>query len=110
MEVDLLQPGAGRSAAAAAGEGALARPSRGHPRLDRGRGPDEHRTRGLHRRRGGHRSSTRGTLCAAMNRIDLVAGKLRIERSIAEDGAGAFEKDTKNHQHRTITLSSQCVA
>lgn len=53
----------------------------------------------------------RGELCALRwNRVDLVAGKARIERSIAEDGAAAFEKDTKNHQHRTITLSSQCVA
>ncbi|MGE0729145.1 MAG: tyrosine-type recombinase/integrase [Acidimicrobiia bacterium] len=51
----------------------------------------------------------RGELCALRwASVDLDAGKVRFERSIGEDGA-AYEKDTKNHQHRLVTLSPQAT-
>ena len=47
----------------------------------------------------------RGELCALRwTSIDLEAGKVRFERSIGEAGQ-AYEKDTKNHQHRTVSIS-----
>jgi integrase len=53
----------------------------------------------------------RGELCALRwSKVDLLGSKLRIDRAIGEDGAGAYEKDTKNHQHRTITLSPPTLA
>ncbi len=52
----------------------------------------------------------RGELCALRwSKVDLVGAKVRIDRAIGEDGA-AYEKDTKNHQHRTITLSPPTLA
>jgi integrase len=52
----------------------------------------------------------RGELCGLRwSKVDLVDGKVRIDRAIGEDGA-AYEKDTKNHQHRTITLSPPTLA
>ncbi|MGE4164012.1 MAG: tyrosine-type recombinase/integrase [Vicinamibacterales bacterium] len=51
----------------------------------------------------------RGELCALRwTSVDLDAGKVRFERSIGEDGA-AYEKDTKNHQHRLVSLSPQAT-
>jgi len=47
----------------------------------------------------------RGELCGLRwSKIDFALGKVRFDRSIAEDG-GVYEKDIKNHQHRTVTLS-----
>lgn len=51
----------------------------------------------------------RGELCALRwSKVDFSNGKIRIDRSIGEDGA-AYEKDTKNHQHRLVTLSPPVV-
>ena len=47
----------------------------------------------------------RGELCGLRwSKINFETGKVRFDRSIGEDG-GAYEKDTKNHQHRVISLS-----
>jgi integrase len=47
----------------------------------------------------------RGELCGLRwTRVDPDAAKVRFDRSIGEAGA-AYEKDTKNHQHRTVSLS-----
>lgn len=52
----------------------------------------------------------RGELCGLRwSKVDLIGAKVRIDRAIGEDGA-AYEKDTKNHQHRTITLSPPTLA
>lgn len=52
----------------------------------------------------------RGELCGLRwSKVDLLGAKIRIDRAIGEDGA-AYEKDTKNHQHRTITLSPPTLA
>jgi integrase len=46
-----------------------------------------------------------GELCGLRwSKIDFGLGKARFDRSIAEDGC--YEKDIKNHQHRTVTLSA----
>jgi integrase len=51
----------------------------------------------------------RGELCGLRwSKIDLTLGKVRFDRSIAED-AGVYEKDIKNHQHRTVTLSAPAL-
>jgi integrase len=42
------------------------------------------------------------------SKLDFKSGKVRFDRSIGEDG-GAYEKDTKNHQHRLVTLSPQAL-
>jgi len=48
----------------------------------------------------------RDELCALRwSKLDLLGARVHIDRAIGEDGAGAYEKDTTNHQHRTITLS-----
>ena len=48
----------------------------------------------------------RGELCALRWRhLDEEAGTLRIEAAIGETNV-VYEKDTKTHQHRTVTLSS----
>jgi integrase len=48
----------------------------------------------------------RGELCALRWRhLDEDAGTLRIEAAIGETKV-VYEKDTKTHQHRTVTLSS----
>jgi integrase len=50
----------------------------------------------------------RGELCAlAWDRVDLKAKVLTINSSIAQRGARTWEKDTKTHQHRRITLDDQ---
>jgi len=52
----------------------------------------------------------RGELCAMRwDRVDLTAGVLEIRTSIAQDGAKTWEKDTKTHQRRRITLDEQTV-
>ena len=49
----------------------------------------------------------RGELCAVRwSKVDVETSKVCFARSIAEDG-GAYEKDTKNHQHRVVSLSPQ---
>ena len=49
----------------------------------------------------------RGELCAVRwSKVDFETSKVCFDRSIAEDG-GAYEKDTKNHQHRVVSLSPQ---
>lgn len=51
----------------------------------------------------------RGELCGLRwSKIDFALGKVRFDRSIAEDG-GVYEKDIKNHQHRTVTLSAPAL-
>jgi integrase len=51
----------------------------------------------------------RAELCGLRwSKIDLTLGKVRFDRSIAED-AGVYEKDIKNHQHRTVTLSAPAL-
>ncbi len=48
----------------------------------------------------------RGELCALRWRhVDGDAGTVRIEAAIGETNV-VYEKDTKTHQHRTVTLSS----
>ena len=51
----------------------------------------------------------RGELCAIRWRhIDFDAGTVRIEAAIGETNV-VYEKDTKTHQHRTVTLSPFAV-
>ena len=51
----------------------------------------------------------RGELCALRWRhVDEDAGTLRIEAAIGETNV-VYEKDTKTHQHRTVTLSEFAV-
>ena len=51
----------------------------------------------------------RGELCALRWRhLDDEAGTVRIEAAIGETNV-VYEKDTKTHQHRTVTLSSFAV-
>ena len=51
----------------------------------------------------------RGELCGLRwSRVDLDAAKVRFDHSIGEAG-GVYEKDTKNHQHRTVSLSPVAV-
>jgi len=48
----------------------------------------------------------RGELCALRWRsLDEQAGTIRIDAAIGQAGV-VYEKDTKTHQHRTVTLSS----
>jgi integrase len=47
----------------------------------------------------------RGELCAlAWDRVDFATGVLTIRSSIAQTGARTWEKHTKTHQQRRITL------
>lgn len=53
----------------------------------------------------------RGELCALRwDRLDFTAGVLTIRASIAQSGAKTWEKDTKTHQQRRITLDDQTLA
>jgi integrase len=53
----------------------------------------------------------RGELCAlAWDRLDFAAGVLTIRSSIAQLGARTWEKDTKTHQRRRISLDEQTLA
>lgn len=53
----------------------------------------------------------RGELCALRwDRVDFAAGVLTIRSSIAQTGAKTWEKDTKTHQQRRITLDDQTLA
>jgi integrase len=53
----------------------------------------------------------RGELCALRwDRIDFATGVLSIRSSIAQSGAETWEKDTKTHQQRRITLDNQTLA
>jgi integrase len=52
----------------------------------------------------------RGELCAlTWDRVDFSGGVLAIRSSIAQRGAKTWEKDTKSHQQRRITLDEQTV-
>jgi integrase len=52
----------------------------------------------------------RGELCAlAWDRLDFAAGVLTIRSSIAQRGAKTWEKETKTHQQRRITLDDQTL-
>ena len=52
----------------------------------------------------------RGELCALeWSRVDLDKAKVRFDSSIGEAGAPT-RRDTKNHQHRTVSLSPVAVA
>jgi integrase/DNA-binding transcriptional regulator YhcF (GntR family) len=53
----------------------------------------------------------RGELCALRwDLVDLDNALLTIRTSIAQDGAKTWEKDTKTHQQRRITLDAETVA
>jgi len=53
----------------------------------------------------------RGELCAlAWDRFDTKAAVLTIRSSIAQRGGRTWEKDTKTHQQRRITLDADTVA
>ena len=53
----------------------------------------------------------RGELCALRwDRLDFTTGLLQIRTSIAQQGATTWEKDTKTHQQRRITLDPQTLA
>jgi hypothetical protein len=53
----------------------------------------------------------RGELCAlAWDRLDFVAGVLSILSSIGQRGGRTWEKPTKTHQQRRITLDDQTLA
>ena len=53
----------------------------------------------------------RGELCALRwGHVDLDAGILTIRRSVAQTGTETWEKDTKTHQRRRITLDEATVA
>jgi integrase len=53
----------------------------------------------------------RGELCALRwDRVDFNTGVLHIRSSVGQRGARTWEKDTKTHQQRRITLDTQTVA
>lgn len=53
----------------------------------------------------------RGELCALQwDRVDFATGVLQIRTSVAQLGATTWEKDTKTHQQRRITLDPQTLA
>ena len=53
----------------------------------------------------------RGELCALRwDCIDFATGLLQIRTSIAQQGGTTWEKDTKTHQQRRITLDPQTLA
>src|SRR5919199_6862534 len=53
----------------------------------------------------------RGELCAlAWDRVDFATGVLTIRSSIAQTGAKTWEKHTKTHQQRRITLDDGTLA
>jgi integrase len=53
----------------------------------------------------------RGELCALRwDCVDFTTGVLQIRTSIAQQGATTWEKDTKTHQQRRITLDPQTLA
>ena len=53
----------------------------------------------------------RGELCALRwDRVDFTTGVLQIRTSIAQQGAKTWEKDTKTHHQRRITLDPQTLA
>jgi integrase len=52
----------------------------------------------------------RGELCALRwAHVDLDAGVLTIRRSVAQSGTRTWEKDTKTHQRRRITLDEATI-
>lgn len=52
----------------------------------------------------------RGELCALRwAHVDLDAGVLTIRRSVAQSGTRSWEKDTKTHQRRRITLDQPTI-
>jgi integrase len=53
----------------------------------------------------------RGELCAlAWDRLDFATGILTIRTSIAQVGSKTWEKDTKTHQQRRVTVDDQTLA
>jgi integrase len=55
--------------------------------------------------------SRRGELCALKwSGVDFANHTLSIASSIAQDGARTWEKDTKTHQQRRITLDDETIA
>ena len=53
----------------------------------------------------------RGELCALRwDRLDFMTGLWQIRTSIAQQGATTWEKDTKTHQQRRITLDPHTLA
>lgn len=47
----------------------------------------------------------RGELCALRwEHVDLAQGTVTIRRAIAEEGTDTWEKDTKSHQKRRVTI------
>ena len=53
----------------------------------------------------------RGELCALRwDCVDFTTGVLQIRTSIAQQGGNTWEKDTKTHQQRRITIDPQTLA
>lgn len=52
----------------------------------------------------------RGELCALRwEHVDLDAATVSVRRAIAQDGSDIWEKDTKSHQHRRVSLDPETV-
>lgn len=52
----------------------------------------------------------RGELCALRwSDVDLAAGTITIRRAVGQDGADKWEKDTKTHQQRRVTIDPETV-
>ena len=53
----------------------------------------------------------RGELCALRwSRVDLATGTVIFRRGIGQDGTELWEKDTKTHQQRRVTIDPETVA
>ena len=52
----------------------------------------------------------RGEICALRwSHVDLATGTISIRRAIAQDGDYTWEKDTKSHQQRRVTIDPETV-
>jgi integrase len=53
----------------------------------------------------------RGELCALRwSHVDLPTGTITFRRGVAQDGSFLWEKDTKTHQQRRVTIDPETVA
>jgi integrase len=52
----------------------------------------------------------RGELCGMRwQHIDFITGTITLRRSVGQDGNTVFEKDTKTHQQRRVTIDSETI-
>jgi integrase len=52
----------------------------------------------------------RGELCGLRwQHIDFATGTITLRRSVGQDGSTVFEKDTKTHQQRRVTIDGETV-